>query len=253
MFSGLIFLNRLSLSSNGISVVEDGAWQDLHQVKQLYLHANRITTLRAGIFKNLASLTELLLNSNGIQVIEYGAWEDLERLEILNLHLNKITILKTDIFYKLTSLQKLIISHNRIAVIESGSFEFSDSLSSLELVGNTFHFNSRSFQSILQPLGNTLNELSLNMGPYRNPYKWGFGKPQQHKRIGVERTKLSRARCVQTFTLLTEICTEPVSIKRIYFQNFKFPRFWRMSVTLWRNSVYFTMTLHLSMTTCLST
>ena len=74
MWKGLVALKYLSLEHNDIKSVHTSAFTDLSNLKGLYLHNNKLTTLPGNIFppKQMPTLEILTLHENSLKRDELG-------------------------------------------------------------------------------------------------------------------------------------------------------------------------------------
>ncbi|NWI87684.1 GPV protein, partial [Pitta sordida] len=153
VFSRMVELQHLILSSNNISLVSPTAFKglrrlkvlklldnklielppemfdDMMQLQQLVIKSNRLKSIDENLFDKLASLEELYLNRNQLATLPSGVLKKLAKLKVLNLSRNYLAALPRNIFSAVASLEKLVLYFNRLSSIESGMF---DSLSELQ-------------------------------------------------------------------------------------------------------------------------
>jgi len=92
-------LQLLDLSANLITEIEPMAFRGLEiNLKQLDLSFNRLSTLDAFSFTDLANLEVLNLNNNKIKLIGDGAFGSLPKLRILNFNSNSANMLPNSLF-----------------------------------------------------------------------------------------------------------------------------------------------------------
>ena len=74
MWTGLVALEYLSLDHNAIEYIESSAFADLSNLKGLYLHNNKLTTLPENIFpsKQMPTMEILTLHDNNLEPNELG-------------------------------------------------------------------------------------------------------------------------------------------------------------------------------------
>ena len=161
-FHGAENLEKLVLSNNNLSHAEDGAFNGLPNLAELYLYGNKFTSLRAKMFSGLDSLNKIIITYNHISTIEVGTfagmsnltelWMDhnyeklrdmqsgtfmgLSSLEILYIHGNRIQAIPTGLFKGLHKLTEIGLDDNEISEIETGAFQGLDSLSKVWLYNN---------------------------------------------------------------------------------------------------------------------
>ncbi|XP_058860112.1 peroxidasin homolog isoform X2 [Acipenser ruthenus] len=103
------------------------------QTNLLQLNNNQIRIIPRRAFENLKNLKYLFIYKNEIQEIQKEAFKGLISLEQLYLHFNNLEILESGIFNDLPSLQRLFLNNNRISKIKPGAFKL---LSRLRLDSN---------------------------------------------------------------------------------------------------------------------
>ncbi|XP_010187266.1 PREDICTED: platelet glycoprotein V [Mesitornis unicolor] len=147
VFSGMVELQHLILSSNNISLISPMAFKglrrlkalkllgnklvelppevfdDMVQLQQLILESNRLKSVGENLFDELASLEELFLNKNQLTALPSGTLKKLAKLKVLNLSRNYLGALPGNIFSALTRLEKLMLYFNRLPSIEPGVFD----------------------------------------------------------------------------------------------------------------------------------
>ncbi|XP_068810053.1 platelet glycoprotein V isoform X2 [Struthio camelus] len=178
VFSGMLELQHLILTSNSISLISPMAFKGLRRLKALKLLDNKLVELPAGVFDDmvflqqliiennklkcigenlfdrLVRLEELFLNKNQLTALPSGVLKKLAKLKVLNLSRNSLAALPGTIFSALTRLQKLMLYFNQLSSIESGLF---DSLK--ELLELFLHCNN--IQSIAPDAFHCLRKLKI--------------------------------------------------------------------------------------------
>uniref|UniRef100_A0A3B4BZX4 TIR domain-containing protein n=1 Tax=Pygocentrus nattereri TaxID=42514 RepID=A0A3B4BZX4_PYGNA len=148
-------LSTLILPKNGISVIEDFAFEgleNLDNLRHLDLLGNRISSLNFAVFKGLSRLKFLSLNDNKIAQITANhsipplSLESLEQLDLKN---NGISYIDDFAFKQLKSLKILNLEHNNISEIKTFTFSGLDRLESLMLDYNVLkHIEASSFTKL---------------------------------------------------------------------------------------------------------
>ena len=134
---GLHFLEIISVSHTGLTVIETGAFRGLPKLEQLHLHNNWIRRLRPGTFANLTNLRGLHLANNRIRVLDPGLFSDLINLDYISLESNLIQDLEADVFLGLAKLRNLWLSENEISYIYPVIFKHMTKLRLICLDNNT--------------------------------------------------------------------------------------------------------------------
>lgn len=158
-FDNLSSLTTLSVRSNRIRNIEDGAFLNLIHLETLGISKNPLAD--SVKFKELANLKYLEVNfadgmrelntntfwpirkptmisflQSKIETIEDGAFRNVSQLTILNLRYNRLTTLKNNYFKSLSYLQILLIDRNLISQIEPQTFQYLKSLKNVYLTNN---------------------------------------------------------------------------------------------------------------------
>ena len=108
----LAAVEKLPLSSQGITELQSGDFAGLTGLQILQLHRNELVTLPEGIFDRLSSLERLQLFRNRLESIPDGAFDGLTSLERLYLSNNRLDTLPNDLFADLPSLEILRLNNN---------------------------------------------------------------------------------------------------------------------------------------------
>ncbi|XP_013815070.1 platelet glycoprotein V [Apteryx mantelli] len=153
-FKGLSRLKVLTLLDNNLVELPAEVFDDMECLRQLIIESNRLKRIEENLFDRLVSLEELFLNKNQLTALPSGALKKLAKLKILNLSRNSLAALPRTIFSSLTRLQKLMLYFNQLSSIESGLF---DSLK--ELLELFLHSNN--IQSIAPDAFHCLRKLRI--------------------------------------------------------------------------------------------
>ncbi|NXI49617.1 GPV protein, partial [Chloroceryle aenea] len=122
-FKGLRRLKALKLLDNKLVELPPEVFDDMVQLQQLIIENNRLKSIEESLFDKLASLEELFLNKNQLTALPSGVLRKLAKLKVLNLSRNYLAALPRNIFSALTRLEKLMLYFNRLSSIESGMFD----------------------------------------------------------------------------------------------------------------------------------
>lgn len=90
LFGRLPDLMKLDLRNNGITVIEDNAFDGAASIQELLLDSNLLQTVTDKMFFGLHSLSVLSLTDNKIKCITPGAFDHLTMLSTLNLESNHL-------------------------------------------------------------------------------------------------------------------------------------------------------------------
>uniref|UniRef100_A0A1B0GJZ8 Uncharacterized protein n=2 Tax=Lutzomyia longipalpis TaxID=7200 RepID=A0A1B0GJZ8_LUTLO len=142
-FNGLLTLQTLILSSNGITEVPWESFVPLSTLQYLHLENNNLTKLAKGAFGKLPVVFELNLFNNQISDISKKAFDGLLALLTLNLSTNSLETIPNDAFASLVALRTLDLSHNKLEKLDNKTNSIiEDCLSLIEI---DLSFNRISF------------------------------------------------------------------------------------------------------------
>ena len=97
---------------NQLEFLEDDLFIDLLNLSHLFLHGNKLWSLRQNTFRGLGVLDRLLLHQNRIQWVDRQAFHDLRRLTTLYLFNNSLTELSGSSMTLLPALEYLRLNDN---------------------------------------------------------------------------------------------------------------------------------------------
>lgn len=128
----------LEFSSNKIQTLRSQMFlkMDLINLQRIYLSRNRITTIDEHAFKGLTNLVELDLSGNLLDTVPTATLVDCPSLMRLTLSYNPISVLKRGSFIHLNFLHSLELSNCNVNHIEEGAFQGLHSIEWLHLDGN---------------------------------------------------------------------------------------------------------------------
>ncbi|NXP45427.1 GPV protein, partial [Heliornis fulica] len=135
-FKGLRRLKALKLLDNKLVELPPEVFDDMVELQQLMIQNNRLESVEENLFDKLASLEELFLNKNQLTALPSGVLKKLAKLRVLNLSRNYLAALPRDIFSMLARLEKLVLYFNRLSSVESGVFDSLKELLELFLHSN---------------------------------------------------------------------------------------------------------------------
>ncbi len=136
----MVQCKSLGLSNNGITDIEDGAFQDMIQLQSMWLDQNKLTSLpsknpgsikwmrlnnnqiteiKSENFAGMWGCKELYLYENEITHIEDGSFSDMHVLEYLTLRRNNLTSVPRDLP---TTLQLLTLQSNFLTQVRDRDF-----------------------------------------------------------------------------------------------------------------------------------
>lgn len=121
---------------NGVSHVDEDAFEGFEQLLKLKLNSNVLHALPQGLFRGLGKLTILDLTENRLQELEEDLLRPLASLKVLYLRNNKIKSLPLGFFLGLGRLEELRLEYNNIERLEENAFEGLGALRFLNLIHN---------------------------------------------------------------------------------------------------------------------
>ena len=107
----------LTITNNKLASVKEGTFRNI-QLKEIYLHNNRIKILEDDSFSNLSNLEILNLNQNNLQMLNPDAFSELPKLHTLNLVFNQIRILQEGVFKFFSANPVVHLKCNQISRVE---------------------------------------------------------------------------------------------------------------------------------------
>ncbi|KAG8556492.1 hypothetical protein GDO81_018095 [Engystomops pustulosus] len=111
---------ELHMDYNNITFLAQSFYQDLPELRSLYLRNCNIKTIKSDAFQIVTGVQHLFLDSNEIQEFENGTFDGLSNLLYLYLQNNKITYLQPGIFSPLKNLIALYLSNNLLTEVSDG-------------------------------------------------------------------------------------------------------------------------------------
>ncbi|XP_076761921.1 uncharacterized protein LOC143429939 [Xylocopa sonorina] len=136
LFRDLLLVERLYLTNNTISRIEDGAFQPMQALKFLELSMNKLSHVTARTFSELHELEELYLQDNGLRRLDPYALAALKKLKVLDLANNHLSSLHDAIFQGNLPIKTLNLKNCSIVTVESEAFRGLNNLSDLNLDDN---------------------------------------------------------------------------------------------------------------------
>uniref|UniRef100_A0A3F2YTZ3 TIR domain-containing protein n=1 Tax=Anopheles christyi TaxID=43041 RepID=A0A3F2YTZ3_9DIPT len=131
-------LMLLNLSSNHLTTLQKGVFDNLPTLYELYLSSNKLTSLPSGLFaknKHLLSLVAVNQQGTGL-VLEAGLFAGMKRLLNVVLSGNKITTLPERLFQNATRLTIIDLRDNRLQSLPKSLLSNSSNLKKLYLQHN---------------------------------------------------------------------------------------------------------------------
>lgn len=155
-FKGLVNLNKLDLRENLLTRLDREPLRHLSRLKELYLQKNKIVAIDQSAFDS--TLTDLDLSQNKLSSVKAGLFKNLTRLQNLNLSRNQISNLELGSFLNCKELTVLDLSGNCLFSIQKSYFNGLVSLERLLLNSNVI------YRVLMRPFNDTrgLKELALS-------------------------------------------------------------------------------------------
>ncbi|XP_027012169.2 SLIT and NTRK-like protein 1 [Tachysurus fulvidraco] len=133
---GYTNLNLLDLGGNNIKTIENGTFQNLSELRWLYMDKNYLDTVMPDMFVGLQNLEYLSLEYNDIQLIIAGAFSPMPNLRVLFLNNNLLKSLPADTFLGV-SLSKISLHNNYFTHLPiNGVLDQLSSIIQIDLHGN---------------------------------------------------------------------------------------------------------------------
>uniref|UniRef100_A0A4W5QJY3 SLIT and NTRK like family member 1 n=1 Tax=Hucho hucho TaxID=62062 RepID=A0A4W5QJY3_9TELE len=134
--NGYSSLNLLDLGGNNIKLIDNSTFQNLTELRWLYMDKNYLDTLIAEMFIGLQNLEYLSLEYNDIQLILAGTFSPLPNLRVLFLNNNLLKALPVDAFIGV-SLSKISLHNNYFTYLPvAGVLDQLNSIIQIDLHGN---------------------------------------------------------------------------------------------------------------------
>lgn len=201
----------LNIISNHISVIQEGALNNLTNLEVLKLNKNEIKSLPAHLFKyqsnlrilelcnnkltnitgllfqGLSNLTTMKLKYNYIENLTDGAFFGFKSVNLLQLDHNKIRSISKGWMYGLESLVTLSLSNNLISTIDPGSWELCRNLEVLDLSHNyLMEIEGRTFQHLIN-----LRTLNLSNNKISSVSQEAFSYLVELQTLNLNNNKIS--------------------------------------------------------------
>lgn len=158
-FASLHNLQELVLSHNGLTTLQSGCFEGIQDtLRYLGLHINSLEEKSVGAIasERWDKLEQLNLGHNNIKEIPNGLFYNMRSLAYLNIDSNWLTKIETGDLQGLDSLQFLDASYNNLLTIEEGAFLKTPKLQDLDIRGentntgstDVFVLNEKSVQGL---------------------------------------------------------------------------------------------------------
>ena len=163
------YVSILVLDENGITFIEDGTFEPMIYLQQLWLNGNKLTKIP---FPLPTSLQRLLMDANHLGAISNVFPPINSKMNTLSFMGNNITYISPDSFYLLSDLTSLDLSNNKIHSIYSDTFLNSTKLKTLHLSKNPIKYlYSRCLHGLYDLRTLTLAYISSNTTVHKNAFQ----------------------------------------------------------------------------------
>lgn len=180
----------LNLERNGLADI-DGAFNLLRTLQVLELGGNKIDRLSDVTFMGMDSLISLDLSDNRISEVRAGVFKN-QYLNEVNVSGNLLEELPADTFSDLSILEVLDLSRNRISAVSDGAFDSIPRLKRLLLRGNRLSSYRGDFFSGSGGGNDTdLHTLDLSDNELTYLYPESFARHPRLARLNFARNKFS--------------------------------------------------------------
>ncbi|MGH0172657.1 UNVERIFIED_CONTAM: hypothetical protein FKN15_066679 [Acipenser sinensis] len=152
-------LNTLEIFSSSINLIDDSAFSDLQDLRELLVKESSIKTVHPNALMKLHALESLTLEGCSLDQMPSGVLDSLTNLQVLNLRRNMLQTLPAELFKYNGKLLHIDLSLNRLQTLPEGIFRLFPSTLYVNLSGNYFTCDcSLAWASFwVKSLGNTTN------------------------------------------------------------------------------------------------
>lgn len=115
-FRGLVKIDGLLFDKNQISYIEEDAFDDLVNLRLIFLANNRLKTwsLPENVFSKVTNLTSVLMNNNNFDSLDRNLFKNNLKLKHLILSENNLKSIPSDIFLFNVNLKLLSLDNNQL-------------------------------------------------------------------------------------------------------------------------------------------
>lgn len=135
-FDNLVNLKWLYIDRNSLVDLPENIFSHLGQLEHLVMDKNKMTTLKSGQFKDLPNLKALWIGQPELVHLPDDVFDDLPNLERLYIQRSKLTSLAESMFAQNPNLRTLWMSNNQLETLPSNIFANLQNLEVLSLTGN---------------------------------------------------------------------------------------------------------------------
>ncbi|XP_022914267.2 protein artichoke [Onthophagus taurus] len=134
--SSLKSLVELKVSNNKIQNIKSSTFEDLENIKIIYLNNNEIVQIETNSFNSLPALKHVKLNDNKLSYLPNFAFNNLGNLQIIELQKNLIEKIAKNAFHQIPHILMLNLSNNLIFEMNQAGLGTLKSLEMLDLSYN---------------------------------------------------------------------------------------------------------------------
>jgi Leucine-rich repeat (LRR) protein len=162
-------IKELYLHDNKLTKLDKDKFSNFTQLQRLNLSNNKLTELDKDIFLNLTQLQKLYLTNNYLTELDKNIFVNLTQLQDLRLSNNNLTELDKDIFSNLTQLHTLHLYNNKLTELDKDIFSNLTQLQRLNLSNNNLTeldkelFSNFTLLKFLSLSNNNLTELDKDI------------------------------------------------------------------------------------------
>jgi len=111
------YTERFWINHNYLSIIPQGIFNELKNLRLLVLGGNRFTYIPKEAFRSMNNLQSLTLTENKLATLPDGVFDGMDQLLQLSLQYNQITHLPDQIFKPLKNLQYLNLANNGLNIL----------------------------------------------------------------------------------------------------------------------------------------
>lgn len=116
-------LEEIALSSNRISIIQEGAFKNLKSLRKLHLDRNKLKTFSPEWLLYTVGLYSIDLSHNEITSLPDGAFDKFYLLESVSLEHNRLCHFQGNLFGSRRTMTKLYLNSNSLRTIDGDAFE----------------------------------------------------------------------------------------------------------------------------------